>query len=419
MLIGETISSQLWSGPGAGSFFSAAAELTNVAEQISNILDGQQANAGAVLTAWAAPTGERAVSANSPYEAWLAGAMEQIQTAASQIEAAGYAFEHARAMTPTPAQFALNDAEFVGLLPWSWVPGVLPVIIHNRMDYSAMTHQAVTAMAHYTTESAATIGAIEPLSAAPTPASFVPADPSIASGVAGTPIGPAVSGALSSAVAAAARSSGAAAKSAGAAAPVVSQVASQAGSLLTASDSELAQAPTAMTSGLGALQGMAQAPMMSGLGSQAANASAGTGAGADSDSWLSGGPASGATVAAALSGGGGDLGGLGGATLAPVRGPVSWASTTNAANPAAVDAEEVSVSRFAEARAGSAMPGAAPGMGSPGAMMPPAQQSSASARERGQSGALGAAGVLYRPPRNLPVVTGAAGTQFATGEEGQ
>ena len=281
---------------------------------------------------------------------------------------------------------------------------------------------AVAAMAFYKTESRRTVGAIEPLAAAPMSASLVPADPSIAAGLAGTPIGSAVSGAVSGAVATAARSAGAAAKSAGAAAKSVgaaAPVASQVGNALTASDSQLAQAPTAMTSGLGALQEMAQAPMTSGLGSQAADAPAGTGARADSGSWLGAGPASGATVAAALSGGGADLSGLGGTTLAPVRGPVSWASTTNAANPAGVDAEEVAVSRFAEARSVSATPGASPGMGSPGAMMPPAQPSSASARERGQSGALGATGVLYRATRNLPVVTGVAGAQFVTGEEGQ
>jgi PPE-repeat protein len=413
MAIGETISHEFWSGPGATSFYSAAAALTGVATQVSNVLDGQQANAGAILTAWAAPTGERAISANSPYEAWLASAVEQLQMAATQIEAAGSAFEFAKAMTPTPAQFAWNNGMFMFLVATNLLGQNTPAIIENRFEYAMMTISAVGAMSFYSAESAATVGAIEPLAAAPMSASLVPADPSLATGLAGTPIGQAATVARSAG--AAAKSAGAAAKSVSAAAPVASQL----GNTLTASDSQLAQAPTTMTSGLGALQEMAQAPMTSGLGSQAADASAGTGAGADSGSWLGAGPATGATVAAALSGGGADLSGLGGATSAPVRGPVSWASTTNAANPAGVDAEEVAVSRVAEARSASAMPGTSPGMGSPGAMMPPAQQSSALARERGQSGALGAAGVLYRAPRNLPVVTGVAGAQFVTGEEGQ
>jgi hypothetical protein len=49
-------------------------------------------------------------------------------------------------------------------------------------------------------------------------------------------------------------------------------------------------------------------------------------------------------------------------------------------------------------------------------MAPPAQQGSSSQRERERNGTLAAA-VLYRPPGNMPVVTGAAGAQFVAGEE--
>ena len=71
MAIGETISHQFWSGLGTGSFDTAAIALTDMATQLSSIMDGQQANAGALLTAWASPTGEKAIAANSPYGTWL------------------------------------------------------------------------------------------------------------------------------------------------------------------------------------------------------------------------------------------------------------------------------------------------------------------------------------------------------------
>jgi hypothetical protein len=101
--------------------------------------------------------------------------------------------------------------------------------------------------------------------------------------------------------------------------------------------------------------------------------------------------------------------------LAPIRGPVSWASTAEA-NPT-TDPDEAVVSRIAEARAASATPATSAGMGAPGAMVPPGQQ--ASERERERDDKLAAAAVLYRPPTDMPVVTGAAGAQFVAGEEGR
>src|SRR2546429_83161 len=77
---------------------------------------GQKATAGVLFTAWASPTGEKAVSANSPYEAWLTEAESQIAAAATQIQGAGAAFEFARAATPTPAQFVANNVEYIVLM---------------------------------------------------------------------------------------------------------------------------------------------------------------------------------------------------------------------------------------------------------------------------------------------------------------
>ena len=408
MAIGETISHELWSGPGASSFYAASAALTSVVTQISSILDGQQANAGVLLTAWASPTGEKAIEADSPYGAWLTEAAAQITYAATQIQAAGTAFETAKNMTPTPSQFWWNNLEYGVLMATNILGQNWPFIIVNRVEHTTYTVMAVTAMSSYTLESAATVGTIQPLAAPPVSATPLPADPSISAGLAGLqPIGQAVSGAVNAVAPSAA---GAALQPVSATAPLLSQP--------TSALSQLTQAPTAMTSGLTGLPSMAS-PMTSGFGSQSADGTGVTGAGADSGGWFGAMPASGGTVAAALSGGGAGLSGLGG-TAAPMRGPVSWASTTNTAKPAAgADADEVIVSRIAEARAASATPATSASMGAPGTMMPPAQQASASARERGQNSTLSAAAVLYRPPLKMPVVTGAAGAQFVAGEEGQ
>jgi hypothetical protein len=60
-------------------------------------------------------------------------------------------------------------------------------------------------------------------------------------------------------------------------------------------------------------------------------------------------------------------------------------------------------------------------MGAAGAMMMPMHPASAAAHERDREleddNALAAAAVLYRPPEDMPVVTGAFGAQFVAGEE--
>jgi hypothetical protein len=404
MAIGEMISAQLWGGPGASSFYSAAAALTNVVTQISNILAGQQANAGVLLTAWASPTGEKAVSANSPYGAWLTEAESQIAAAATQIQAAGAAFDMAQKMTPTPAQFAANNLQYAVLMATNILGQNWPAIIANRVEYAVYTIQAVSAMSFYTTESAGTVWALQPLPAPPVAAIPGSVDPSTSAGLAGqAPLQQAMQGGAATAL----PSVGSAAPAAvSATAPLVSQLLSQPGSALMSSGGELAQAPASMTSGLAGMPAMASpAAGSGGLGN----------AGANSGSWLGATPAAAGTVAAALSGGGAGLSGLGGTALAPIRGPVSWASTAEA-NPT-TDPDEAVVSRIAEARAASATPATSAGMGAPGAMVPPGQQ--ASERERERDDKLAAAAVLYRPPTDMPVVTGAAGAQFVAGEEGR
>jgi PPE-repeat protein len=409
MAIGETISTWLWGGPpdGAASFYSAATALNGVVTQISNILGGQQANNGVLLTAWASPTGEKAVSANSPYGAWLSEAAAQIETAATQIQAAGAAFDFAKGMTPTPAQFAANNVQFAVLMATNILGQNWPAIIANRVEYATYTMQAVTAYSFYSTESTGTVGALQPLAAPPVSATPGALSPSISAGLAGQqPFGQATPGtaALPSVGSAVAPAVSAGLQPLSATSSLLSQPAEA----LATSGGELAQAPSAMTSGLGGLP----SAMSSGLGSPAAASGS---AGADPAGWY-GAPGAGGTVAAALSGGAAGLSGLGGA-VAPMRGPVSWASTDNAdaANPTQ-EADEVAVSRIAEARGASATPATSAGMGAPGAMMPPGQ-ASGSERERERDDTLASAAVLYRPPRNMPVVTGAAGAQFVAGEE--
>lgn len=406
--MGEVISGWLYGGPpdGASSFFAAAGELQNVVGQIVGILDGQQANSAALLDAWASPTGADAVAANVPYAGWLVHQAGQIKAAATQIHTTGAAFDAAKAVTRSPGEFAILNATCLAMMAIN--PLVLGALTHaiamNRAVHTAWTHTAVTSYAHYTSASTAMHGAMVPLTAPPSStvrgeqgaqmlmssglgaqaAQGLAASPLSSVGTVGSSVGSAVQP-LSSAT----------------------SLLSQPTSALTSSGSEFAQAPAAASS-------LSSMPMTSMPMTGSPTAGSGN-AGADSGNWwaASGG---GGTVAAAFSGGGAGFGGMGGlgsvATLARVQGPGSWGSV-NAATP---EANQVVMSRLDAVRPASSMPATAGGMGAPGAMPPAARQAS-SERERGFNEALATAAVLYRPPKDMPVVTGAVGAQFMAREE--
>jgi PPE-repeat protein len=185
MAIGETISTWLWSGPGSSTFHSAATALQDMVTQITGVLGGNQVNGTALFASWASPTGEKAVSANAPYQAWLTNAGQQIATAATQIHAAGAAFDAAKQMTPTPAQFAMNNAQFAMLVATNILGQNTPAIIANRVEYAMYTTMAVSAYHLYSAESASTAGALQPLS--PPPTSATPAPPGVGGAMAPPP----------------------------------------------------------------------------------------------------------------------------------------------------------------------------------------------------------------------------------------
>jgi hypothetical protein len=194
-------------------------------------------------------------------------------------------------------------------------------------------------------------------------------------------------------------------------------------SSLTSAPSELSGmgGGSGLLSGVTSLPQQAMSPFMT-MFSQFGNAGNLNGAGAADAAlapWIMGTPAAGGPVSAALSGGGG-LGGLGSAPLAPLRGPLSWGSTVNAAAPEA--APETPVSRIAEARTASTMPATSGAMGSPGMAMSPlahANRGEGDGKVKGEFAARAwdKAAQQYAAVGALPVVTGSGGAVFGPGEE--
>lgn len=401
-------SARFWLGPGAGTFFTSAAQLEALAAMLMGVLGGHEGVAAALAGSWAAPTGEIAVAANQPYATWLATVFGMLQHAAMSISAAGSSFETNKAATPTPLEVEENQTEHVTLQANNFLGLLTPLIVANRTRYfSDMWVRSASNMYSYAAASASTVQAIPPLPPPPTTAAPMAGDPTSAAALAGKqPMKEALQAAdpteaMSSTVM-----------------PMLSQLGqlpSQAGQVL--------QGPQGALSSL--TQGPQQAlqPFMSmfqqfgGLnGLDAAGLS-------QTSSWLSGFPPAGGPVSASLSGGGGFGGGgsaLSGA-MSPLRGPVSWSSTVNAASP-----EASLVSRLTEARAATTAPAASPAMGGSGMMAPMmtgAHQAGSDEDKRSASeesaSTLTAAADLYRAPTNVPIVTGASGSHFSNGEGGR
>lgn len=412
MVMGETISNWMWTGtPGAGSWHAAASALTQVVGQLTGIQGGEQANAEALSVAWASPTGAMAVEANTPYQAWLAQIGPQIDAMASLIAQTGNVFHAAQFATPNPGVFATDWHNIITTahgLPLSFAAFFAALSQYATHTTQAMHAYFVTWMPASTSLVTTLLKPmpLPPVSAVPgaiTPSMSGSMSGGVASAAAALPSGlgalPSGLGSLPSVGSAAAQPLSA-----------LPQVLSQAGSPLMSSGSALAQAPSSMASGLGGLPSSMAPPMSPGFGSPAAGSGD---TGANSGNWIPAMSGEGGTVAAALSGGGAGTSGFGGtAAMAALRGPVSWASSADAAAPGG---DRVVLSRFAEARAASTS-ATSSGMGAPGAMMPPARSASAKGEQESDA-TLASVAAPYRVPRNMPVVTGANGAQFVAGEE--
>lgn len=404
----ELTSSQFWGGPGAGTFFSSAATLEALAALLGSILGGHQAAAAGQAAAWNGPAGLASLAAEIPYYAWLVEAIAQISAAGAQIAATAEAFEAFKAATPTPGEVAENQAEHQ-FLEAANVPalGMLtPAIIANRIEYMRKWITGTTNTYGYAAASASGVQAIPPLPPPMPTAAPVSGNVSGAAELAAEkPLQKAMQGAEAPQAAM------------GQLMPLLSQ--------LSSAPSQLGQLAGGggMLSGITQLPQQAMGPFMSMLG-QFGNAGGLDESGAADAAmtpWINGTPAAGGPVSAALSGGGGGgIGGVGGGTpMAPLRGPMSWSSTVNAAAPSA--APETPVSRIAEARTASTVPASSGAMGSGMGMAPMAHAARGSEDEQAKAEfaarAWDKAAEQYAAPGALPVVTGSGGAQFGVREE--
>ncbi|MEC9322660.1 MAG: PPE family protein [Actinomycetota bacterium] len=390
----EATSAQFWLGPGAGTFFSSAANLKALAAAIIAMLGGHVSTEAAMAASWPSLSGEIARLAHTPHLGWLATAGAMVAEAGMAIDATAASFETSKFATPHPGEVAANQSEHVALNSANFLGFLTPLIIANRVDYGRMWMQGVTNKYAYEA------GSVPLQTVPPVP----PPPPSTVGG-------------------------------AGSGTPGLDQAAAEAGApmdsffqQMTGMLPAIGQMPMSLMQSVGSggpLKSLTQVPeqLLGQMGSlaSAANLSPEAGLGGlASPDWVTATPLAGGAVNASLAGGGG-AGGFGGAgtvsAASALRSPGSWASAVSAA-----PATGESTSRFSEVRPQATTVPASSGGGMGGAMAPMAHGAAAAGaqnnddkKEQTEPGqVLVSAADLFRSSEAMPVITGGGGLTRAS-----
>lgn len=160
----EVISTQIYTGPGAGPLLNAAAAWDGLAAE----LHSTAASYGSVIAelvgeSWQGPASESMAAAAAPYVAWLSVTAGRAEETASQARAAAGAYEAALAATVPPALVAANRSQLAALLQTNILGRNDAAIAATEEEYGQMWAQDVAAMFSYASasESAGELTAFE------------------------------------------------------------------------------------------------------------------------------------------------------------------------------------------------------------------------------------------------------------------
>ncbi len=152
----EIISSQMYTGPGAGSMLAAATaweslatELQSTAASYAVIVDGL-AN-----ESWTGPSAAAMAAAAAPYVAWMSATSAQAKAAADQAKAAVSAYEAAFAAVVPPTEIAVNRSQLALLVATNIFGQNTGAIAALEAQYGQMWAQDTSAMFGYASSSAA------------------------------------------------------------------------------------------------------------------------------------------------------------------------------------------------------------------------------------------------------------------------
>ncbi|MDV3249033.1 PPE family protein [Mycobacterium avium subsp. hominissuis] len=146
----EVISTQIYAGPGAGSFLAAAAAWDALAAELHSTASSY----GSVISelvgeSWQGPSSEVMAAAAAPYVAWIATTAAKAEQTAAQARAAAAAYEAALAATVPPALVAENRSRLASLLASNIFGQNDGAIAATEAEYGEMWSQDVAAMFTY------------------------------------------------------------------------------------------------------------------------------------------------------------------------------------------------------------------------------------------------------------------------------
>ncbi|WP_118914891.1 PPE family protein [Mycobacterium shigaense] len=150
----EVISTQIYSGPGAGSLLRAAAAWDGLAAELhSTAASYAAAISDLVGESWQGSSAESMAAAAAPYVAWLAGTAARAEQTSAQALAAAGAYEAALAATVPPAIVAANRSQLAALLQTNILGQNGAAIAVTEAEYGQLWAQDVAAMFAYASAS--------------------------------------------------------------------------------------------------------------------------------------------------------------------------------------------------------------------------------------------------------------------------
>lgn len=163
----EVISTQLYSGPGAGSLLAAAAAWDGLAAELhATAASYAEVISELVGESWQGSSSESMAAAAAPYVAWVSTTAGVAEQSAAQARAAAAAYEAALAAAVPPALVAANRSRLAALLQTDILGQNGAAIAATEAEYGQMWAQDVGAMFSYAAASESA-GELTPFQDAP------------------------------------------------------------------------------------------------------------------------------------------------------------------------------------------------------------------------------------------------------------
>lgn len=151
----EVISTQMYTGPGAGPLLAAATAWERVGTQLAASATAFQSQVAALVGGpWLGPSSVSMATAVTPYIHWMTTTAALAAQTAAQATAAATAYEAAFAAVVPPPVIAANRAELASLVATNVLGQNMVAIAATEAAYEAMWAQDVAAMTNYSAAAA-------------------------------------------------------------------------------------------------------------------------------------------------------------------------------------------------------------------------------------------------------------------------